>query len=57
MKKSPSGLEVIIPSKGQTGKEKKGLFTRIETVDRLYNNAISMVFDKDTLYLGVAEEA
>jgi hypothetical protein len=29
----------------------------IETVDRLYNNAISMVFDKDTLYLGIAEEA
>ena len=28
----------------------------IETVDRLYNNAISMVFDKDTLYLGAAEE-
>lgn len=29
----------------------------IETVDRLYNNAISMVFDKDTLYLGIEEEA
>ena len=29
----------------------------IETVDRLYNHSISMVFDKDTVYLGVAEEA
>ena len=29
----------------------------IETVDRLYNNAITMVFDKDTLYLGIEEEA
>ena len=28
----------------------------IETVDRLYNHSLSMVFDKDTVYLGVAEE-
>ena len=27
----------------------------IETVDRLYNNEISMVFDKETIYLGVTE--
>ena len=29
----------------------------IEMVGRLYNNDISLIFDKDTLYLGVAEEA
>ena len=28
----------------------------IEMVGRLYNNGISLIFDKDTLYLGVAEE-
>ena len=29
----------------------------IDMVDRLYNNSISMVFDKDTIYLGVSEES
>lgn len=28
----------------------------IKTVERLYNHSLSMVFDKDTVYLGVAEE-
>ena len=28
----------------------------IETVDHLYNNAISMVFSKDILYMGIAEK-
>ena len=27
----------------------------IETVERLYNNPITMAFDKDTVYLGIAE--
>lgn len=29
----------------------------IETVDRLYNHSLSMAFDKDAVYLGIAEEA
>ena len=29
----------------------------IETVDRLYNNSLSMVFDKEAVYIGVAEDA
>lgn len=28
----------------------------IETVDCLYNHSLSMIFDKDNVYLGVAEE-
>ena len=28
----------------------------IEAVNRLYNNSLNMIFDKDTVYLGVADE-